>query len=385
MMSDTDAPVRPARYFELDSLRGLAALIVVLHHLLLAWVVETGWPASVICRDFVGDVILLGPAAVILFFVLSGFVLSLPAVNGKPQTYFTFVTRRVFRIYVPYLAALAVSIAALFWLYGHMTESRWVLSWWSGPVTWRLIWQHVMFLGVYDTTRFDPPIWSLVYEMRISLFFPLLCAIVLRLRMRWAFALAFFLTAVPSVIDKKYGVVGTVPLFDTLHYTTMFILGIYLAREKARIADWFKGLTRLAKISFGVAAVLLFAVAGPQFTPLAISIFHLRLTLFTQWITALGAGGLIIICMNSGTCKRILLWPPIRLLGQMSYSLYLMHFIVLLCCLDLLFGRIPLAAILCLVFVLSLIVSWYCYRWVEVPSMNFGRRLSNASRNPTGA
>jgi peptidoglycan/LPS O-acetylase OafA/YrhL len=384
MMSNIDAPVRQARYFELDSLRGLAALIVVLHHLLLTWDIETE-PSSAICRVFLDLVNPLGPEAVILFFVLSGFVLSLPAVNEKPQSYFTFVTRRIFRIYVPYLAALAISVMTSFCLYDHLTHSIWVLSCWSGPVTWRLVWQHVMFLGVYDTTRFDPPIWSLVYEMRISLFFPLLCAIVLRLRMRWIFALAFILTAAPSVIDKKYGVVGTIPLSDTLHYTTMFVLGIYLAREKGRIADWFKRLSRLAKISFGVAGVLVFAFAGPQFTPLAISIIHLRLTLFTQWITALGAGGLIVICMNSGTCKHILLWPPIRFLGQMSYSLYLMHFIVLLGCLDLLFGRLPLAAILCLVFVLSIIVSWYCYRWVEVPSMNLGRRLSNVFRNPNGA
>jgi len=384
MMSNTDAPVGPRRYVELDSLRGLAALIVVLHHLLLSWDIETE-PTSAICRIFLDLVNPLGPEAVILFFVLSGFVLSLPAVNGKPQSYFTFITRRVFRIYVPYLAALAISVMTSFCLSSHLTHSIWVRSCWSGPVTWRLIWQHVMLLGVYDTTRFDPPIWSLVYEMRISLFFPLLCAIVLRLRMRWTFALAFFLTAVPSAIDRKHGVASTIPLSDTLHYTTMFILGIYLAREKARIADWFKRLTWLAKISFGVFFALLFAVAGPQFTPLATSVIHLRLTLFTQWITALGAGGLIVICMNSGTCKRILLWPPIRFLGQMSYSLYLMHFIVLLCCLDLLFGRIPLAAILCLVFVLSIIVSWFCYRWVEVPSMNLGRRLSNAFRDPTDA
>ena len=384
MMSNTDAPVGPRRYVELDSLRGLAALIVVLHHLLLSWDIETE-PTSAIFRVFLDLVNPLGPEAVILFFVLSGFVLSLPAVNGKPQSYFTFITRRVFRIYVPCLAALAISVMTSFCLYSHLTHSIWVRSCWSGPVTWRLIWQHVMFLGVYDTTRFDPPIWSLVYEMRISLFFPLLCAIVLRLRMRWAFALVFFLTAVASAIDRKYGVASTIPLSDTLHYTTMFILGIYLAREKAKIADWFKRLTWLAKISFGVVFALLFAVAGPQFTPLATSIIHLRLTLFTQWITALGAGGLIVICMNSGTCKRILLWPPIRFLGQMSYSLYLMHFIVLLCCLDLLFGRIPLAAILCLVFVLSIIVSWFCYRWVEVPSMNLGRRLSNAFRDPTDA
>jgi peptidoglycan/LPS O-acetylase OafA/YrhL len=384
MMSNIDAPVRQARYFELDSLRGLAALIVLLGHLVQSWEIETA-PTPAISRVFLDLVDPLGPEAVILFFVLSGFVLSLPAVDGKPQSYFTFVTRRVFRIYVPYLAALAISVVTSYCLYDHLTHSRWVRYWWSGPVTWGLIWQHVMFLGEYDVFRFDPPIWSLVYEMRISLFFPLLCAIVLRLRMRWTFALAFFLTAVPSVIEKEHGVVGVILLFRTLHYATMFILGIYLAREKTRIAGWFARLSRSTKIFLGVAFALLFAVAEPQSTALSSRMIHHNFYLFPQWITALGAGGLIVICMNSGTCKRVLLWPPIRFLGKISYSLYLIHFIVLLCCLDLLMGRIPLAAILCLIFVMSIIVSWCSHRWIELPSMNLGRRLSNAFRDPTDA
>src|SRR5215471_18879899 len=51
-----------------------------------------------------------GPAAVMLFFLLSGFVLSLPVWRGKPQRYSVFIVRRICRIYLPYLFGLALSI-----------------------------------------------------------------------------------------------------------------------------------------------------------------------------------------------------------------------------------------------------------------------------------
>jgi peptidoglycan/LPS O-acetylase OafA/YrhL len=384
MMNVVDRPATMPRYFELDSLRGLAALVVLVNHLEMAW--SDAYPAgSGIGVSLVNLTLPFGPEAVILFFVLSGFVLSLPAVEGRPQSYFTFVTRRVFRIYLPYLVALTVSVAASLCLHDHPAGDNWVLSFWSGPVQWRAVGQHVMFLGVYDTNVFDPPIWSLIHEMRISLFFPLLCSIVLRLKNKWAFALAIFLTALVSWLEKKYPDGTMIPVALTLHYTTMFILGICLARERTRIALWFSRISRPVRISFGIASLLLLAFAWPGFIPLAMRIFHLHFTLFAQWLTALGAGGLIVICLNSPSCKRILHWTPIRFLGQISYSLYLMHFIVLLCCVDLLFGRISLSMILCVAFVLSIAVSWCSYRWIELPSMNLGRGLSNVFPSPAGA
>lgn len=242
-----------------------------------------------------------------------------------------------------------------------------------------------MFLGVYNTLQFNAPIWSLVYEMRISLFFPFLCAIVLRLKNRWAFVLAISLTCVAKVIDKWLGVETVIPMADTLHYAGLFILGIYLARERASIAGWFSRLNRPARIVFSVACILLFAFAGPLFDSLAVRLTHRNFQFFEDWFTALGAGGLIVTSMNSRFCKRFLSWPPIHMLGQMSYSLYLVHYIVLQGCIHLLYGTIPLPAILCLIFVLSIAVSWYSYRFVELPSMNLGRRLSNAFRSSAGA
>ena len=149
-MSTIKTSAKPIRYVELDSLRGLAALAVVFQHLQLMW--ETDFHAtSAILRSCLDVTRSFGDEAVILFFVLSGFVLSLPAVAERPQSYFTFLTRRVFRLYVPYLAALAVSVAGALWLHGFSMNSHFVDECWSQPVSWRLVVQHVMFIGAYDT------------------------------------------------------------------------------------------------------------------------------------------------------------------------------------------------------------------------------------------
>src|SRR3984957_6435545 len=382
MTNTIDAPNRQVRFFELDSLRGLAALIVVLHHLRFLWEGETQ-PTSVICRVFLDLVTPFGSAAVILFFVLSGFVLSLPAVNGRPQTYPTFITRRIFRIYVPYLAALAISVAGAFWLHGGVFGSGWIGNSWSERVNWHLVAQHILFLGSYDTDQLDPTIWSLVYEMRISLFFPLLCGFVLRFKSGWSFAIAAGLTIVAITLEKITFEIAP-GLADTFQYAGLFVLGIFLARERSRLGAWFHHRRRFAKVLIGLAFLLLFLFAGAPLIRSTGHFLHSRICI-SQCITAFGAGGLMIVSMNSASSKRVLHWPPIHFLGQISYSLYLLHYVVLLYCVHLLYGKVSLWGILCLIFVLSIFVSWLSYRFIEVPSMNLGRKLSNAFPSPAGA
>ena len=388
----TDAPKRQVRFVELDSLRGLAALTVVFTHIQSFWEAANP-PTSANFAIFLDLIRPFGYEAVLLFFVLSGFVLSLPAIDGNPQSYFVFVTRRIFRLYVPYLVALAVAVTLALWLHGSSGSNIFGNCCWFEPVNWRLVSQHVMFLGLYDTSVFDLPIWSLVHEMRISLLFPFMCAIALRFRNRWLFGFALWLTCASVAIDKLFGVefanligVDTVAsVNDTVFFAALFIFGIYLARERASIAGWFSRLSRPARISFGAGCVLLYAFAGPQLTAFAVPFIHWHLMPVAHWLAALGAGGLIVVALNSQTVKRVLHWPPIHLLGQMSYSLYLMHYIVLMFCIHLLFGKIPLLTILFLALVLSIIVSWLSHRWIEVPSMNLGRRFSNTFRSPAGA
>ena len=379
-----NATSKPARYAELDSLRGLAALVVVLHHLRLLWEGDVP-PSSHSIRLMLTLVNPAGNGSVILFFVLSGFVLSLPMIAGKPQPYLTFVIRRVFRIYVPYLVAVAASVAGAFWLHGIITRSTWFHLAWSEPVSWPLVFQHVLFVGVYNTDQFDGPIWSLVHEMRISLLFPLLCAVTLRFKSKWSLLIAFTLTAIAGIIQRPPFFIDW-SIAESVHVAGLFVLGIFLACEKTRIGEWFHRHPRgfvaiLAGVT--VACLALYLFAGPQFTTSIDMFFPHAMTCIRHWLIALSSGGLMIICISSARCKRVLTWPPIRFLGEISYSLYLWHFIVMLYCVHFLYGKLPLGAILCLVFLLTIVVSRYSYRWIEMPSMNLGRALSNRFRSPS--
>ncbi len=382
MAATIDAARKPARFVELDALRGLAALLVVLHHLRLLWETDAQ-PTFRGLRLLLSSLNPAGNASVILFFVLSGFVLSLPAISGRPQSYLTFVIRRVFRIYVPYLAALAAAVAGAYWLHGIITGSAWFHTMWSEPVDWRLVLQHVLFIGAYSTAQFDNPIWSLVHEMRISLIFPLLCAVVLRLKSKWAFVVALAMSALAGLIQKPPFMVNW-PIAVSVHYAGLFVFGITLARERNHLGAWFlRWPGRFIAVLIGLMLPFLALYSLDSYgssnsieTALPHASNYLR-----DWVIALCAGGLMIISISSAACKRVLSWAPIHFLGQVSYSLYLWHVIVLLYCVHLLYGKIPLPAILLLVLVLSLAVSWCSYHWIEKPSMELGRKLSGPRRH----
>lgn len=85
------------RVGQLDSLRGIAAMTVVWHH----------WHAATEVQMVRWYMVpfFAGHEAVILFFVLSGYVLSLPTWTKRTAAYPEYLVRRVSRIYLPYLAA----------------------------------------------------------------------------------------------------------------------------------------------------------------------------------------------------------------------------------------------------------------------------------------
>lgn len=89
------------RLVGLDVLRGLCALVVVLGHVNLP---EGGGGALESLVRFAMRIISNGPAAVIVFFVISGLCIHLPQASGRSLHVPTFYARRGFRIGVPMAA-----------------------------------------------------------------------------------------------------------------------------------------------------------------------------------------------------------------------------------------------------------------------------------------
>jgi peptidoglycan/LPS O-acetylase OafA/YrhL len=256
---------------------------------------------------------------------------------------------------------------------GHVTQGQWFNQFRFGPVNWRLVMQHVIFIGQYNTDPFDSPIWSLVYEMRISLVFPLLCAIVLRLKPAQSLIMAACMSCLSILtlilLPPPHFNIGTV---STLHYAALFIVGIYLARQKSIISNIFAHLSKRKKEAIAVLAALLYLYAAAGITR---RLTHYGLVLSSDWFTALGAAGLIVFSLNSASCRRVLLWPPIHALGKMSYSVHLLHLIIMQLLIHLLYGKIPLLFVIALCLVAVVAGSWAFYRLIELPFMNLGRRL----------
>jgi peptidoglycan/LPS O-acetylase OafA/YrhL len=130
------------RLSELDALRGIAALSVVLWHFLCA--TYTSLPAPQVIYW-----ISRGDGAVVLFFLLSGFVLSLPFQRGQKPTYLAFAIRRLCRIYLPYLAGIGLSILVItFVAVSKIPElSAWFNQSCGVPFNGRIALEHLLLIG----------------------------------------------------------------------------------------------------------------------------------------------------------------------------------------------------------------------------------------------
>jgi peptidoglycan/LPS O-acetylase OafA/YrhL len=75
--------------------------------------------------------------------------------------------------------------------------------------------------------------------------------------------------------------------------------------------------------------------------------------------------------------SRLLHLGPIRWLGSVSYSLYLLHVPILLVVSLVLYRRVPNGVMLATFLVLSLLAAGAFHRWIELPSIRLGRALAN--------
>lgn len=297
---------RAPRVAGLDGLRGLLALYVVVHH---CWLLcYPGYPANT--GPGWGGWLIHGRLAVVAFIVLSGFSLAIaPARNGwRLGGVLRFAGRRARRILPAYWAALLVSV---------------VLGLIAGPLpmshapTWRTV--VVYGLMLQDFIAAPAPngaFWSIAVEAALYLAFPLL----LLIRARFGAVVTLTVACLPVLVAGPGAAIGY-----TWEMAPLFTLGMLAAGVQRS----FRGASRLLSSGLlrGRAWWWLSALAAVP----VLAVIAWNGSVWTArhyfWIDlAIGpAIALLLIAVASRPPGGFLDSRPMTMLGNCSYSLYLIH------------------------------------------------------------
>jgi peptidoglycan/LPS O-acetylase OafA/YrhL len=371
-----------ARLPYLDSLRGVAASAVVVFHCWAAadgperlGLTGTNHSPTVALLRALSYFLDMGRAAVMLFFVLSGFVLA-RSLQGSGDTYGGYAVKRILRIY-PAFAAVVASSLVLHSLIGtaHAPGNVLMERIDAPDMTVPGVAQAFFLWGTSHSLNLDLVMWSLVHEMRISLLFPLLLWTVQagrRPAVAAYLAVSMLCTAVLYATTGRvaYGFVETSfvqTLAVTGFFAVFFAAGAHLALERERIAARVRAIP-----AWGTAALLglclLVFLKGDHGAEFGASSL-------VDYAHGAAAVGVIALALGSARFARALCHPVLCWLGRVSYSLYLVHLPVLYVVMQTFgFGRPLLTAVS--VVMISLLAAHCLAAWIEFPCMALGKRLS---------
>jgi peptidoglycan/LPS O-acetylase OafA/YrhL len=293
---------------ELDGLRGIAILLVMLHRVYPRAAGGTPWPIEA------------GWIGVDLFFVISGFLIAgiLIDSRGDAQFFRNFYARRVLRIF-PLFYLLVGGMLIAFPLLGH----RQFLHDAGSPLWYLLQLGNVPegLLG-HNPPYWLGPVWSLAIEEQFYWTFPLLVAAVAPQRLaRWLFAFAALALvariattiAIPDRERVQY--LFTLCRLDTIAAGCLLAVLVRtpgFATVRHRLPRW------LVLIASSAAVV---AIA----TQLDRTTTFGRTAGYSVVALAFAALVLLVVLKRDTRSTSLLRWAPLRYFGKICFGLYLLH------------------------------------------------------------
>ena len=317
----------------LDGVRGIAILLVFVNH---AFKVKLAW------------------AGVDLFFVLSGFLITGILLGAKQQPtggYFRrFYGRRARRILPPYLLLLAI------------TPVFFGVGWLRFGYMYAFLMNFITAFAIPHVPSLDV-LWSLAVEEQFYLVWPVLVLLLSERALAWV--VGFLLVAAPVL---RYAGTPWFPNYAPVYMLTPFRMDLLAAgaaialvwRGRRSSIERFGGFGPM--VSAGALGALAALSRAPGFSVTANTPFG------NAWIyemTLVASTGVVLWAL-SGRWVQVLEWRPMRALGRISYSFYLIHTTMLLALARYIGGRRLAAA---LTFVLSLVYSAVSWRYLEQPML----------------
>ena len=350
----------------IDALRGLSCLGILLYHvrvdLWIGWWQIKSQPEEYssfakamawfsIPSPFLGY-------AILLFFLISGFCIHYPhSVENRKPKWGQYFMRRFWRIYPPYLAALALTAAISYICHVN----------WNDPT-----WDPLRILRTATLSQNYPPgngqflsnpsLWTIPLEVEFYILYPLAFCLFPHLRSSLLALLAIGLFACTVYLGKQ-GI--SWPSFTALFFWPAWLLGAWVAQLHRE--------NKLAPIS-----PLLITSIGSLFLALALA-SHKHMLDWEVWLQYfLWTGFYLSLLLLSISKQNFINTLPLKgilsllsWLGKISFSLYLVHFPLfkLIGYLHVAqFGGKPINFLLSLVYLLPVcLFGWLFYHWIERP------------------
>jgi len=375
-------------FLPLDSIRGIAAISVVIHHVILMKTFLAAFPQNAwVDWSFFRS----GWLLVDLFFVLSGIVMSLSYVSPDFGHFSLreFMVRRLARVYPLHIVMLLVMLMFRLARIGLVLAGVVAIA----PAAFEVNNAYSFFLNVFllhslgfvDYLNWNAPSWSISVEFYTYLVFGLVMLLA-----QWFGSRRYFYACAALLVAGSWLAIVLVVGKNTLELQWDFgllrcIMGFFLGVLTAKVAPLLprsinpavQGGLQLGALIVSVVLVSMVEAhpAISLFVPLAFAAFLGTLIAFPQAVLV----------------PRILVVSPLVWLGRRSYSVYMVHAVVVLfaeyfvravgqrpvALLESLCGGLAATLNLVVILIAVLILSNFTYLYVELPG---GRLLRNVFR-----
>ena len=353
------------RMIFLDGLRGVACLAVVVCHFLVPGMSQIAPMVGEAFPLLVVDVLRQGGLGVEIFFVLSGVVIAYSIRNCAVSRSFLwrFAIRRAIRLDPPYYLALWLTVGISAW---HLPDTLYEL----GPY----------FGG-------GPGVLANVFYLQNVLQYPQVLAIAWTLCLELQFYLAFVILVwtAQSFRDwlhrhEKWHTLPCGPFAFTAVFGWLVIVSLLTwfssLRDFTFLGTWFR---------FFLGAVTCWSMLGRigREIPGSFILVLLVLGIYTNDLRSVAAALtalVILISHKRGGLDRWLSGPVWQFLGNISYSLYLVHCVVALPLINWLWTLTPQSpatavSLLMLGVAFSVAAAWLFYFYIERPSIALSRSI----------
>lgn len=282
------------QYFDiLQIYRGIASLLVVIHHTYASFAHYHHLDNELL--QFLAGV---GKLGVDFFFVLSGFIIAYTTYQYRDNKSYLrkYIFNRVIRIYIPYLP-VGIAMLLLYYWFPSVSNSDRSVS---------------LLTSLFLIPHGNPALsvaWTLVFEM----FFYIIYSLNFFSRKLWYAILILWISGIVGVAVLQISPANAFLKIVFNLYNLEFILGVfaaYLLRNQL-----FPKVSRLGLIIPGGVLLIFLLMKYNDSTFFAFS---------QNLIFALAAAGFVVVGINVFN-KKMSTWNVWMLLGNSSYSLYLLH------------------------------------------------------------